>query len=203
MSRKSACSFLVSMLVERARHFLYLNSQSEGALDKNISEILRETLSHLIGSLVERRRNRRGVTSHKSCASFDNFSPTPYLDNTKHSWEGIQTLSWSQIESRIWIKVSNLFVRTPFFTAWSTKRSTALPIDATVDSFGFYGNPYNQIVFLKPASVAMGRKVAAKAHWYPLLARKFFSKEFCNKPLVQIGFSVCMSHPDLLCWSEH
>ena len=141
MSRKSACSFLVSMLVERARHFLYLNSQSEGALDKNISEILRKSLSHLIGSLVERRRNRRGVTSHKSCASFDNFSPTPYLDNTKHSWEGIQTLSWSQIESRIWIKVSNLFMRTFFFAAWSTKRSTALPINATLDSFGFYGNP--------------------------------------------------------------
>ena len=55
-----------------------------------ISDFLHKMLSHLIGSVVERRRRRRGVTSHKSFASFDNFSPTPYFDNTKHSWEGIQ-----------------------------------------------------------------------------------------------------------------
>ena len=35
VSRKSACPFLVSMLVERERHFLYLDLQSERALDKN------------------------------------------------------------------------------------------------------------------------------------------------------------------------
>ena len=71
--------------------------------------------------------------------------------------------------------MSNLFMRTLFFTAWSTKRSSALPIDATVGSFGFY------VGILKPANVAMGRKVATKAHWYPLLARKLLFKRILQQ----------------------
>ena len=37
--RKSACSFLVSMLVERERHFLYLDFKSECALNQNCVRI--------------------------------------------------------------------------------------------------------------------------------------------------------------------
>ena len=56
-------------------------------------------------------------------------------------------------------------MRALFFTAWSTKRGTALPMQKKFllvsVSVRF---PHYLDVFLKPAGVAMSRKVAAKAH---------------------------------------
>ena len=70
-------------------------------------------------------------------------------------------------DCRILIKVSNLLMRALVFTGWSTKRSTTLPVQK---QFLFVSlrtlltqSPKN--VFLKPAGIAMGRKVAAKADW--------------------------------------
>ena len=79
------------MLVERARHFLYLDEHNSVIVGLRVFPILKRhlgfNLSYREGSSEERRIRRSGVISHNRFASLDNFSPTPYLESTEHSWE--------------------------------------------------------------------------------------------------------------------